>query len=379
MNKRVWKVAKRSISSAGTLVIVVASILWLSNFFGEKIPASAKAAEPTDLPGGRSLPAGAPVYTVTLEEVPQYRAVVGTVEAVHTADIGSKLMAQVKAVNVTAGKEVKEGDVLVQLDDTDLEAQAKQAQAQLVQAKAAAEQAQWDFDRQSKLLKTGSITEQEFVHTRTNNDRAKAAVVQAEQALRYAETTLSWAVIRSPINGVVVDKLVEAGDLVKPGQTLVRVYNRDKMQLVASVPESLTSRLSPGQDVNVKIDVLPKACVGTVSEIVPEATTQSRTFQVKVTGPCPPGVYSGMFGRLLIPVGEQKQMRIPLTAVRTFGQLQQVLVTDGKVARRRFVSLGERADDRVVVLSGLAPGEKIVADYGESSLPPASQPAEAQQ
>jgi hypothetical protein len=58
MNKRVWKVAKRSISSAGTLVIVVASILWLSNFFGEKIPASAKAAEPTDLPGGRSLPAG---------------------------------------------------------------------------------------------------------------------------------------------------------------------------------------------------------------------------------------------------------------------------------------------------------------------------------
>lgn len=138
-------------------------------------------------------------------------------------------------MNVTAGKEVKEGDVLVQLDDTDLQAQARQAQAQLAQAKAAAEQAQWDFDRQSKLAGTGSITEQEFLHTRTNNDRAKAAVTQAEQALKYAQATLSWAVILSPINGVVVDKLVEAGDLVKPGQTLVRVYNRDKMQLVASV------------------------------------------------------------------------------------------------------------------------------------------------
>lgn len=375
MNTRIWKVAKQSITFLVTLVVVIASILWLSNFFGQKIPASAQAAEPGDLPGATPLPAGAPLYTVALEDVPQYREAVGTVQAVHTADIGSKLMAQVKEVNVTAGKEVKEGDVLVQLDDTDLQAQARQAQAQLAQAKAAAEQAQWDFDRQSKLAGTGSITEQEFLHTRTNNDRAKAAVTQAEQALKYAQATLSWAVILSPINGVVVDKLVEAGDLVKPGQTLVRVYNRDKMQLVASVPESLTSRLSPGQNVFVKVDVLPKVCVGTVSEIVPESATQSRTFQVKVTGPCPPGIYSGMFGRLLIPTGDEKQMRIPVSAVRTYGQLQQVMVSDGKVQKRRFVSLGEQDGDLVVVLSGLKPGEKIITNYGVSSLPAATQAA----
>lgn len=375
MNTRIWKVARQSVTLLVTLVIVVTSILWLSNFFGQKIPTSVQAAEPASLPGAVPLPSGASLYTVTLEDVPQYRSAIGSVQAVHTADIGSKLMAQVKAVDVTAGKEVKEGDVLVQLDDTDLQAQARQAQAQLDQAKSAAEQAQWDYDRQANLVNTGSITEQEFLHTRTNRDKAKAAAVQAEQALKYAEATLSWTVIHSPINGVVVDKLVEPGDLVKAGQTLVRVYNRDKMQLVASVPEMLASSLSLGQNVNVKLDVLPMACVGTVSEIVPEAATQSRTFQVKVTGPCPPGIYSGMFGRLFIPNGSDKQTRIPVSAVRTYGQLQQVMVSEGKTAKRRFVSLGDTAGDQVIVLSGLKAGEKIVANYGASSLPPASQPA----
>jgi RND family efflux transporter MFP subunit len=368
MNARIAKAVRQSATLLVTLLVVVAGILWLSNFFGQKIPAVAHAAEPGNLPGATPLPRDAPLYTVVLEDVPQYRSAIGSVEAVHTADIGTKLMAQVKAVTVTAGKEVKEGDILVQLDDTDLQAQAMQAQAQLDQARAAAERAQWDFDRQSKLVNTGSITEQEFLHTRTNRDRASAAVVQAEQALKYAENTLSWTVLRSPINGVVVDKLVEAGDLVKPGQSLVRVYNRDKMQLVASVPEMLASSLSPGQNVNVKLDVLPKVCVGTVSEIVPEAAAQSRTFQVKVTGPCPPGVYSGMFGRLLIPIGTDKQIRIPVSAVRTYGQLQQVMVSDGKTARRRFVSLGDTIGDQAIVLSGLTPGEKIVANYGASSM-----------
>jgi RND family efflux transporter MFP subunit len=375
MKNSVRKAVRTGATSLVTVAIVVASILWLSNFFGTKIPASGPAGEGAEPSGTAPAPGSWPLYTVTLEEVPQLRTAVGTVQAVHTADVGSKLMAQVKSVHVRAGQEVNEGDVLVELDDQDIRAQVQQAQAQVEQAKATAEQAERDFQKQAGLFKSGATSEQEYLRYKTDSEKARAAVMQAEQALRYAQTTLSWAVIRSPITGVVVDKLVEAGDLVRPGQTLVRVYNRDKMQLVASVPESLTSRLSPGQDVDVKIDVLPKACVGTVSEIVPEAATQSRTFQVKVTGPCPPGVYSGMFGRLLIPVGQEKQMRIPVAAVRTFGQLQQVLVSDGKAARRRFVSLGETAGDRVVVLSGLAPGEKIVANYGESSFGPGSQPA----
>ena len=61
-----------------------------------------------------------------------------------------------------------------------------------------------------------------------------------------------------------------------------------------------------GQDIGVQVERLQEQCSGTVSEIVPEAQSNSRTFQVKVTGPCPPGIYSGMFGRILIPLGEEE-------------------------------------------------------------------------
>lgn len=76
--------------------------------------------------------------------------------------------------------------------------------------------------------------------------------------------------------------------MVRPGQRLVRLYNPNRMQLVASVPESLTRRLAPGQNVQVQIEAISKLCVGTVAQTVPEVVARSRTFQVKVTRPCPP-------------------------------------------------------------------------------------------
>jgi multidrug efflux pump subunit AcrA (membrane-fusion protein) len=106
-----------------------------------------------------------------------------------------------------------------------------------------------------------------------------------------------------------------------------------------------------------------------VSEIVPEAQSASRTFAVKVTGPCPPGVYSGMFGRLLIPLGDEDVLVIPRAAVRRVGQLDIVDVAepaggapDGKgrlVLRRRIVQLGRDFDDQVQVLSGLRVDEQV--------------------
>jgi multidrug efflux pump subunit AcrA (membrane-fusion protein) len=120
------------------------------------------------------------------------------------------------------------------------------------------------------------------------------------------------------------------------------------------------------------MDVLDHACSGTVSEIVPEAESESRTFQVKVTGPCPEGVYAGMFGRLSIPVGEESVLLVPREAVRTVGQVECVDVAVKGVRRRRAVRLGRVIDGQVEVLSGLAAGEGIVIDapaHGEGGNP----------
>ncbi len=360
-------VAKQVLMLVVTLALVVASVLWLSNFFGEKIPASAEAAAASERPG-QLLPAGARVLTVDPEEVPLYRTAIGTVQPVTTADIGSRLMAAVDAVHVNAGMQVEQGQVLVELDDEDLKAKVLQAEAELARAQAGYEQARRDFEKQQQLHERGATSEQEYRRYEAGYRQAEAAVAAARQSVTQAKTVLSWAVVRSPIGGTVIDKMVEAGDMVQPGQTLVRVFNPEKMQLVARVPESLASELSLGQQISVKVDVLPQACIGEVSEIVPEAASQSRTFEVKVTGPCPPGVYSGMFGRLFIPVGTERQIRVPAGAVRTYGQLHQVLVTDGQMQERRFVTVGERVGGQVVVLSGLQAGERIVANYGVEAV-----------
>ncbi len=101
-------------------------------------------------------------------------------------------------------------------------------------------------------------------------------------------------------------------------------------------------------------------CQATISEVVPEAETASRSFAVKVTGPCPPGVYSGMFGRIYLPLDDEEIVVIPASAVRHVGQLSIVDVVGEHGAQRRHVQLGREFDTDLEVLSGLKPGEKVI-------------------
>jgi len=174
------------------------------------------------------------------------------------------------------------------------------------------------------------------------------------------QTTLDCATIRSPIDGTVIDKKVDVGDMVSPGQILVTLFDPKRMQLVASVRESLTHQLQIGQGIGVRVEGLNKQCSGTVSEIVPEAQSASRSFQVKVTGPCPPGVYSGMFGRILIPLQEEEVLVIPRRAVRNVGQLELVDVVENRRPVQRAIRTGRTFDENVEVLSGLREGEQVV-------------------
>ena len=157
-----------------------------------------------------------------------------------------------------------------------------------------------------------------------------------------------------------IDKKVDVGDMVTPGQMLVTLFDPKRMQLVASVRESLAHQLKEGQDIGVQVERLQEQCSGTVSEIVPEAQSNSRTFQVKVTGPCPPGIYSGMFGRILIPLGEEEVLVIPGRAVQHVGQLKLVDVAEDDRVARRSIRTGRQLAADVEVLSGLREGERVV-------------------
>ena len=138
------------------------------------------------------------------------------------------------------------------------------------------------------------------------------------------------------------------------------------MQMVATVRESLAMGLEVGQQVAARLDALDLNCHATISEIVPEAQGESRSFQVKVTGPCPPNVYSGMFGRIFIPLGEEEVLVVPPQAVRRVGQLDEVDVVEKGTSTRHVVQLGRTLPEGREVLSGLRQGERVAVPQPSS-------------
>lgn len=309
--------------------------------------------------------AGLPLVTATVRDVPEIEEAVGAIRAVQEIQIASRILARIEHMHVrAAGQAVHAGDVLVELERRDLQAALEEAQAALRAARETVQERERVLGRTRELFRQEIASERELDRDETAYENAFAAAQRAEQVVDHARTQLGYATIVAPIDGVVIDRQREQGDTVGPGDVLMTLYDPSRMQLVASVREGLATRLRVGAEVAVRIDALDLDCHGEVSEIVPQAEALSRAFDVKVTGPCPEGVFSGMFGRLLLEVGRREEIRIPSAAVARVGQLDLVhaLTTDGEHLVRRFVVLGEQRGEDVVVLSGLAPGDRLLAD-----------------
>lgn len=335
---------------------IVGLMMVLAGAFEPKVTAtqSRGTARETAVPGDRAL------GVVKQFRRPRQESAVGTIRAVHEAVVASKILARVEEVRVKAGQEVKQGEVLVVLDKADLKSRIDQATSAENAAKARFDQAEIEFGRAGRLRARESITKSELDQANTAIRSAKAELERARQALEEARIMEAYATVRTPLSGRVIDKKVNAGDTVSPGQMLVTMYDPSQMQMVACVRESLALRLKVGEQVPARLDTLGYDCHATVSEIVPEAQLESRSFHVKVTVPCPRDVYSGMFGRILIPLEDEDLLIVPAAAVRRVGQLDEVDVVADAVLSRRAVQLGRTLDEGLEVLSGLKEGEKVV-------------------
>ena len=342
---------------------VVVLMLWLAGKFTPKVPSTTETKRP------QAQTIAGSVVKVRFIRLPLYETATGTIRSVHETTIASKLLARVVGVNLKAGQSVRAGEVLVQLDDTDLRARLQQAKAAVASADAIHSQAVSDEKRSAQLRKTNVVSPQEYEKNVTAVTSSAAELLRAQETVKEMQAMLGWATVASPIDGIVTDKKIDVGDMVTPGQVLLTLFDPKQMQLVASVRESLTHQLQVGQKIGVKVDVLKKVCSGTISEIVPEAQSASRTFLVKVTGPCPAGIYTGMFGRIMIPLQEEQVLVIPRQAVRNVGQLELVVVLENGQASRRAVRTGRPIEDDVEVLSGLREGEEVVVPAVSESTP----------
>jgi RND family efflux transporter MFP subunit len=343
--------------------VVVVLMIWLAGGFKPKISASAvgETAEPAYT---------GPTATVRRIALPQTEEAVGTVKPVYEMVVSPRVAARITELNLVAGQQVSKGDVLVRLDDHDLKARLEQTKASATAAAAARNQAKIDLKQVEEVRAHGAASKLEYDRADLALKTTEAEVQRTAELVNEAQATLEYTTIRAPGSGVVVDKKVSAGDMVMPGQTIATLYDPTHMQLNASVREMLTQRLKVGQDIGVRMDALNRTCGGTISEIVPEAESASRTFLVKVTGPCPPGIYSGMFGRIIIPLDAQQVLLVPAAALSRVGQLDMVEVVghDNRL-ERRTVQLGRKIDSDMEILSGLTEGEKVAVRSVATSTP----------
>lgn len=341
----------------GLVGFITLLILWLAGVFQPKV-----SNEPGSFSDSLAkISAEMKTVEVELKKLPRLESAVGTIRAVHEVGIASKILARVDQITVKAGQRVKRDEVIAVLDEADLLARLKQAEAAQQAAAARLDQARIDMDRGQKLRDRQAISREELDKINTELRTAQAEFERSQQAAREAKIMENYATIKAPIEGIIVDKRVNVGDTVQPGQVLASMYDPQRMQMVATVRESLAQRLEVGQEVPARIDTLDLDCHATVSEIVPEAQAESRSFQVKVTGPCPPDIISGMFGRIYIPLEEESVIVIPPNAVRRVGQLSQVEVVDDQgLISKRVIQTGRQLSEGLEVLSGLSAGQRLV-------------------
>ncbi|MHB1002008.1 MAG: efflux RND transporter periplasmic adaptor subunit [Armatimonadota bacterium] len=196
-------------------------------------------------------------------------------------------------------------------------------------------------------------------------DEARTASADADRAsasLRYARVTKDYAIIRAPISGLVTRRMTDPGDMVQPGMPLITVEESKDYRLEVTVPEESARSLYKGKQVNVKIDATSSEWVPTrVTQIIPAADRNSRSFTVKVNIPAGIRVRSGEFGRLQFDTGKERGLFIPQAAIVSRNGLTGVFTIDDKeIARYRLVKVNKPSHSMVHVLAGVSDGDKVI-------------------
>jgi RND family efflux transporter MFP subunit len=326
------------------LVGLAAVVVWSGGFLADKTPPGKLDRDP-----GQPVPAGAATFEAKTETAPTRVEVVGTTSSEEKINLSARIPAYVNEVFASAGDRVAKGQVLVTLDDREIRQQLLAAEAQL-------NQAQTEYDRAKGLFEKEAATQQMLTAAESMLAGARAQVEQVKVMLTYAQVT-------SPIDGIVTERRIEAGDLANPGMLLLAVYDPLRMRIEAPVPVRLIDRLALEQSVEVSLERPARAFKGTVSEIVAEVDPASRTQLVKVHLDGVEGdVLPGTFGRLWVDAEPREAIFVPASAVAYVGQLAFVqTVRDGR-AFRRLVKTGPARGDRIEILSGLRDGDVVLAN-----------------
>lgn len=291
----------------------------------------------------------APASSETIEISVQ---LVGSLKARESVDIVSEVSGTVAEILFTDGQVVKENQLLIRLDDAKLKARLAEAKARLALAET-------NFKRSKDLLKSQTISQQEY-------DQAKSEFEVADSSFRLIEEELGDAEIKAPFAGVVGERLVSPGAYLSAGQAITRLVQMDSLEAEFRIPEIYLRQIKHGQKIEMQSVALPGIeILGEVFFVSPLVDENSRTVLVKALVPNDSmQLKPGLFGKLNLVLEERAgAIMIPEASVRYAGDQASVVVMDanGK-AEFRNVTVGQRYPGRVEISEGLSEGERVVVE-----------------
>jgi RND family efflux transporter MFP subunit len=343
---------KKIILSLAAVVGLLLMIAWMAGVFSQKIPPGTNTITQVET--------GEPI-AVTVSEVTVIEKVPASVEATLATLISSRLMARILTVKVRAGDSVSRGDLLLELESSDIRAQVEQANASINGVTARLKEAAQNLTRVQELQSGGVMSVADLDQATANHAGLIAELAGARQKYEEAITALSYAQIEAPFDGRVVDRYSEPGDMAQPGTKLLALYNPLSLRVEAQVREHLALGLEVGQRLQVEIPSLEKTVEAVIEERVPAADPGSRSFLVKVGVAFDKNMLPGMYARLLVPAGVEKQILIPADRVVHVGQLDLVWVYQDGRSYRKFVRIGRVVlGGQIEIVSGLVEGDLVL-------------------
>lgn len=302
-----------------------------------------------------------PTVEVAYEKAPRERIWDGTVEAVNQATVSAQTSGRVAEIYYDVNDFVEAGAVIMRLTDTEQRAALDAARAAAEEAEARSGEAESEYQRVAAMFENGTVAKARYDQARANNEAAQARLESARANVASAEQQLGYTVVRAPYAGIVSERLVEAGELVRPGQPLMSGLSLAELRVEVDVPGGM---IDPIRRIGRATVYAAEPVDAESLTFFPIADPATNTFTVRVNLPLGSAtLYPGTFVKVGFVVGETERMLVPLEAVVHRSELTAVYVAapDDSVSLRQ-VRTGRTHGERIEVLSGLTPGETIATD-----------------
>ena len=318
----------------------------------------------------------------------------GTIEPVTSVTVGTQVSGIVSHLYVDYNSIVKKGQVIAELDRTNLISELTAQKASLASAQSSLNYQQSNFERYKTLFDKGLVSADEFESARLQYEQAKQQVAQSRESVQRAQTNLGYATITSPIDGIILSKSVEEGQTVAASfntpELFVIAQDLTDMRVIADIDEADIGGVKEGQRVSFTVDAFPEDTFeGTVTQVRQEATTESNvvTYEVVISAPnadlkLKPGLTANV---TIFTMEKNDVLTVPAKALRFMPNealLQKgesiedceaphkLWTKDGNVFKAHKVEIGTTNGVTTEILGGIEPGTEVLTDIEVSGGAP---------